>query len=135
MRKKNSLIGWWAAGLIVIALAWSARAGELSESDKFFLAGYEKLRLALVADDLVTANKAATEMSDSGFEVPRSETLERARAAFATASVIAIKEASGQRGYYVMHCPMLNKDWVQTSKTVSNPYGGKEMITCGEVKK
>ena len=26
------------------------------------------------------------------------------------------------------------QDWMQTSKKVSNPYGGKEMITCGEIK-
>ncbi len=37
--------------------------------------------------------------------------------------------------YYVAHCPMKNKDWVQTSTTIANPYGGKEMISCGEIKK
>jgi hypothetical protein len=111
------------------------RAEELSDSDKFFLAGYEKLRVALVAEDLGRANEVAAELSESGFEIPKSETLERARAAFAKASDIAIKVASGQPGFYVMHCPMLNRDWVQTSKEVSNPYGGKEMISCGEIKK
>jgi hypothetical protein len=128
------------AGLLVFCLvglfsAWSVRADELSDSDKFFLAGYEKLRVALVADDLVRVNEAAAELSESGFEVPKSETLERARDAFAKASEIAIKVAGGQPGYYVMHCPKLNRDWVQTSSQVSNPYGGKDMVGCGEVKK
>jgi hypothetical protein len=127
--------GLLAFCLVPLCFASPLRAEELSDSDKFFLAGYEKLRFALVADDLVRANEVATELSDSGFEIPRSETLERARAAFARASDIAIKVASGQSGYYVMHCPMLNRDWVQTSKQVSNPYGGKEMISCGEIKK
>jgi len=120
----------------VLCLAAAVSADELTESDKFFLAGYEKLRAALVADDLVKANEASAELSEAGYEVPKSETLERARGNFAKTSEIAIKVASGQAGYHVMHCPMLNKDWVQTSDKVSNPYGGKEMITCGsEIKK
>ena len=108
---------------------------ELTSSDKYFLQGYEKLRAALVADDLGKANEAAAELSASGFEIPRSESLERARAAFASASEIAVKAAAGHAGYYVVHCPMLNKDWVQTSKQISNPYGGKDMISCGVIKK
>ena len=112
-----------------------AFAEELTNDDKYFLAGYEKVRAALAADDLVKANEAAAELTSAGFEVPKSETLERARMAFANASDIAIKAAAGHPGYYVVHCPMLNKDWVQTSKTISNPYGGKEMVSCGEIKK
>lgn len=65
-------------------------ADELTNDDKYFLAGYEKMRAALVADDLVKANKAASELSAEGFEVPKSETLERARAAFANAVVGAV---------------------------------------------
>jgi hypothetical protein len=132
---KHGFGGLLAFCLVLLCFSSPVRAEELSDSDKFFLADYEKLRVALVADDLVRANEVATELSDSGFEIPRSETLERARAAFARASEIAIKVASGQSGYYVMHCPILNRDWVQTSKQVSNPYGGKEMISCGEIKK
>ncbi len=30
---------------------------------------------------------------------------------------------------------MKNKDWVQTFERVANPYGGKDMISCGEIKK
>jgi hypothetical protein len=123
---------------LLLAVAGFSRvvsADELTNDDKYFLAGYEKMRAALAADDLVKANEAAAELSASGFEVPKSETLERARTAFANASEIAIKAAAGHPGYYVVHCPMLNKDWVQTSKTISNPYGGKDMASCGEIKK
>jgi hypothetical protein len=126
------LLAFCMAGIL---LTLPVRAEDLSESDKFFLAGYEKLRIALVADDLVRANEIAAELSESGFEVPKSETLQRARDAFAKTSEIAIKVATGQPGYYVMHCPMLNRDWVQTSTQVSNPYGGKDMVGCGEIKK
>ena len=44
----------------------------------------------------------------------------------------AEKLAAGQSGYYVMHCPMKKADWVQTSSKVENPYGGKEMLSCGK---
>ena len=43
--------------------------------------------------------------------------------------------AAGQSGYYVVNCPMLKKDWVQNSEKIANPYGGKEMASCGEIKK
>jgi hypothetical protein len=83
---------------VLLAVAGLSRvvfADELTNDDKYFLAGYEKMRTALVADDLVKANEAAAELSAEGFEVPKSETLERARAAFANASEIAIKAAGG----------------------------------------
>jgi hypothetical protein len=132
----NRTIGLFVFYAAAMCLASVLFGDELTDSDKFFLAGYEKLRAALVADDLVRANEAADELSAAGYEVPKSETLERARAGFAKTSEIAIKVASGQPGYHVMHCPMLNKDWVQTSEKISNPYGGKEMISCGsEIKK
>ena len=43
--------------------------------------------------------------------------------------------AAGQSGYYVVNCPMVKKDWVQISEKIGNPYYGKEMATCGEIKK
>lgn len=115
-------------------LGFTARAGDLSASDKFFLEGYEQLRAALAADDLTTANAVAEKLTSSGFEVPKSETLERARQAFVKPSEIAIRLTAGQPGYYVVHCPMLNKDWVQTTKQIGNPYAGKSMVDCGVIK-
>ena len=123
-----------ACVLVLHATAVSLRADELSESDKYFLHGYEKMRSALVADDLAKANEAAQELTESGFQVAKGETLGFARDEFTKLSKLAVKIAAGQTGYYIMHCPVLDKDWVQTSKEVSNPYGGKEMITCGEIK-
>jgi hypothetical protein len=61
--------------------------------------------------------------------------LDEARAGFAKLSDTAEKLAAGQPGYFVLHCSMVNKDWVQTSADAANPYGGKDMVGCGEVKK
>ena len=35
---------------------------------------------------------------------------------------------------YEVYCPMAKASWLQTSKEVANPYLGKAMNTCGEVR-
>ena len=109
-------------------------AAELSAGDKQFLTGYEQVRAALAADDLGAARKTAAPLGKPGVAIANSKSLEEARAAFATLSGDAIKLAAGQPGYYVLHCSMVNKDWVQTSMPPSNPFTGKSMAACGEVK-
>jgi hypothetical protein len=111
------------------------QAAPLSETDKHFLTGYEKVRSALAADDLGAAKTAAGELGDEAAELAKSSSLKEARAAFEKLSEKAKQLATGQAGYYVAHCPMVKKDWVQTSEKIANPYGGKEMVTCGEIKK
>ena len=121
-----------------IAFGLSASLGNaanLSDQDKKFLTGYEKIHVALAADDLAGAKTAATELGESGNDIAKANSLKDARAGFEKLSAHAKTIATGQSGYHVAHCPMLNKDWVQTSTTISNPYGGKEMIGCGEIQK
>jgi hypothetical protein len=111
------------------------QAGTLSESDKQFLSHYEKVRSALAADDLAAAKTAAGDLGEEGAALAKSNSLKEARAVFEKLSDKAKHLAAGQSGYYVVNCPMLKKDWVQTSEKISNPYYGKEMATCGEIKK
>jgi hypothetical protein len=112
----------------------ASRAGDLSSHDKQFLAAYEQIRAALAADDLNGAKKAAASLPDTGADIAKSQSLDQARATFAKLSDEAVKIASGQPGYHVVHCSMANKDWVQTSTTIGNPYLGKDMAGCGEIK-
>ena len=112
-----------------------AHAGSLSENDKQFLAAYEKVRSALAADDLPGTKAAATDLGADGADLTKSVSLKEARSAFEKLSDKAKTLAAGQSGYYVVNCPMLKKDWVQTSEKIGNPYYGKEMATCGEIKK
>lgn len=119
----------------LLTVTASLFAAQLTDQNKQFLAAYDKVHHALVADDLTGAKKAAGDLGASGKEVADSKSLEEARKAFTKVSTEAEKFAAGQSGYYVMHCPMKNADWVQTNDKVQNPYGGKEMLTCGEVKK
>src|SRR2546422_11275700 len=118
-----------------MALAVSLQAANLSDQDKQFLVAYGKAHDALVADDLAGAKKAGADLGPDGANLSKSTSLDEARSAFGKLSDKAVKLASGQSGYYVAHCPMKNKDWVQTSTTIANPYGGKEMVSCGEIKK
>ena len=122
-----------ALGLAFVATF--ASAANLSEQDRKFLAGYEKAHVALAADNLDGAKAAAPELGNDGAELSKSTSLKDARAAFEKLSTKAKQIAAGQSGYYVYHCPMLKKDWVQTSTTTANPYGGKDMVACGEIQK
>jgi len=113
----------------------TAAAATLSDKDKQFLVGYEKAHTALVADGLTGAKAAAGDLGTEGAELSKSASLKDARSAFEKLSVKAKQLAAGQPGYHVYHCPMLKKDWVQTSTTTANPYGGKDMVGCGEIQK
>src|ERR1700731_3721241 len=48
--------------IAVIAIALSVHAADLSDNEKQFLAGYEKIHIALAAVDLDTAKSAASEL-------------------------------------------------------------------------
>ncbi len=132
---KDQLLALLAIGVAGAIAASTALAANLSDKDKQFLAGYEEVHTALVADDLSAAKAAWTELGPDGTDLSKSKSLGEARAAFGKLSDKAVKLAAEQSGYYVAHCPMKNKDWVQTSTTITNPYGGKGMISCGEIKK
>ncbi len=132
---KHKLITLLFAAIAFGMSASFGHAASLSDQDKKFLTSYEKIHIALAADDLAGAKAAATELGDSGSDVAKANSLKDARAGFEKLSAHAKIVAAGQSGYHVAHCPMKNKDWVQTSTTIANPYGGKEMISCGEIKK
>src|SRR6266571_301059 len=132
---KYKLTTLFCATIAFAMIASLGHAANPSDQDKKFLTSYEKIHTALAADDLAGAKAAATELGDSGNDIPRANSLKDARAGFEKLSAHAKTIAANQSGYYVAHCPMLNKDWVQTSTTISNPYGGKDMVGCGEIQK
>ncbi|CAN5466844.1 hypothetical protein BH20VER3_BH20VER3_16880 [soil metagenome] len=127
--------GLTACLLTSLALAGFVSAAEMSADDKKFLAQYEDVRTALAADNLEEAKKAATEMDDAGAALAKAGNITDARKEFATMSDRALKLVEGHEGYYHVNCPMLKKDWVQTTDQISNPYAGKSMPKCGTIKK
>ena len=133
--KKTSLTVLAIISALALSLT-SAPAADLSAEDKQFLAGYEKVRTALAADDLNGAKQAAGELGEEGAALAQSEKIDAARSEFAKLSERAIQLGRGQSGYYVANCPMIkNANWLQTSTKISNPYAGKSMLECGVIKK
>lgn len=56
-----------------------------------------------------------------------------------TKDIYDLAKAMGtEQSLYVIHCPMYDNnkgaDWLSETKEVRNPYFGKKMATCGEVK-
>jgi len=132
---KHQLVVLLPIGAAGVIAAGTAFAANLSDKDKQFLAAYDKVNTALVADDVSGAKAAAADLGDAGVDLAKSNSLQEARNAFEKLSVRAKHLAAGQSGYHVFHCPMLKKDWVQTSTKTANPYGGKDMVACGEMQK
>lgn len=68
----------------------------------------------------------------------KAENLEAARQAFKPLSESLIQFVKDQKvpagSYYVAYCPMAKASWLQTDKTVINPYMGKSMVHCGQIK-
>ncbi len=133
--KTSRFVSATISALCAISLAASLAAAELTANDKQFLGNYEKVRAALAADNLDAAKQAAGELGDQGTAIAKSDKIADARKDFEKLSDQAIQLSKGHDGYYVANCPMLKKDWVQTSKEISNPYAGKSMLTCGVIKK
>ena len=131
--KKLKFLALAALSLALIQV--SASAATLTDQDKKFLSAYEKAHIALTTDNLDAAKAAAPELGETGADLGKSASLKDARTAFEKLSDKAKQLTAGQSGYYVVNCPMLKKDWVQTTTTIANPYGGKDMATCGSVKK
>ena len=110
---------------------------------------YESARLALVAEDPVSAAKRAKELSDlaaaSGQKdvaakasaLATTRDLESARHAFAELSdaMIVYRATSKEEPKpIVAYCSMAKHSWLQPKGPISNPYYGPSMATCGEVK-
>lgn len=111
------------------------------------LSAYAKIADALAADDLSGAKAAAgvladhagmagqKRMADQSGGISKAANISAAREQFKTLSLSVEPLAVGVDGYSVMTCAMAKADWVQTAGDVRNPYYGKSMLSCGEVKK
>ncbi|MBI2813027.1 MAG: DUF3347 domain-containing protein [Opitutae bacterium] len=118
------------------AMPGHAHASALTDAQKQFLSGYEAVRAALAADDLAAAKTAAAALAGSpaAAALTKAQSLDAARGSFKKLSSQAVQLANGQRGYHVAYCPMADSDWVQTTKTIGNPYLGRQMSACGDIK-
>ncbi len=115
---------------------------------------YVEVQRALAQDSLQGVSGAGTAMakaiqSDSTHALPakvaqqaealsRAKDLDTARAAFKPLSESLIEFVKGQKAaaatYHAAYCPMAKASWLQTGTTIINPYMGKAMVHCGQLK-
>ena len=67
------------------------------------------------ARDLVTARNAFKSLSDSLIQYLKAQNVPPG-------------------SYYVVYCPMAKASWLQTGKTILNPYMGASMAHCGQIR-
>ena len=130
----NNAISLFTA-FAVPAPAQSNQSGELQQ--------YLKVTDALFQDNLADAKAAAQKLvadhakgmlAGPAGKVVAAATIEDARQAFKALSAAAIKLASGDKTYTVIHCPMIKGgggDWLSADGKVNNPYYGSRMPHCG----
>jgi Cu(I)/Ag(I) efflux system membrane fusion protein len=82
--------------------------------------------------------RLSPKIAEQAEALAKAKDLEAARAAFKALSESLIGYLKEQRvsagSYYVAYCPMAKASWIQTDKTIINPYMGKGMIHCGQIK-
>ena len=110
--------------------------GELSQDS---IAGLSKTGTAMAkairGDSMQMLSAKVAEQAEA---LAQAKDLEAARAAYKTLSESLIKYVKSQKlpagTYYEAYCPMAKASWLQTDKTILNPYMGKGMIHCGVIK-
>ena len=135
----------------VLAVGLSAAP---SEAMKAVVAAYLDIQTQLARDTVETVaarartiGEHASQMGQPGTalavaaaEVEKATDLKAAREAFGPLSdaVIAAARADGWadvKDLKLAYCPMVKRSWLQAQETVQNPYYGKAMYSCGEIRK
>lgn len=115
---------------------------------------YIKVQTSLAQDSIEALSGAGAAMAkaieaDSQHALPASvaqqaqalantKDLDAARAAFKSLSDTLVDFVKTQKAaagtYHIAYCPMAKASWLQTSTTIMNPYMGKAMAHCGQLK-
>ena len=131
--------------ILTAASALFVPAARATEKPTHLLSLYERVSTALAADDLTGARSAACalaveaaqfqqkDIAATATAVGKAADLAAARTEFRTLSSDVIALARQEKGYFLVHCPMADADWVQSTRKIANPYLGKDMSTCGTV--
>ena len=79
-----------------------------------------------------------TEVAQQAETLAVAKDIKKAREAFKPLSASLVKyladHKAGKGVYHEAYCPMAKASWLQTEKEVRNPYYGKSMLDCGELK-
>lgn len=90
---------------------------------------------AVKADDMKMLSSDVATEADT---LAKAKDIKAAREAFKPLSASLVKyladNKAGKGTYHEAYCPMAKANWLQTEKEVRNPYYGKSMLDCGELK-
>jgi len=90
---------------------------------------------AVRGDDMKMLSSDVAKQADT---LAQAKDLKAAREAFKPLSASLVKyladNKAGVGAYHEAYCPMVKANWLQTGKTIKNPYMGKQMLSCGELK-
>ena len=90
---------------------------------------------AVKGDDMKMLSPDVAKQADA---LAQAKDLKAARTAFKPLSASLVKyladNKAGKGTYHEAYCPMVKASWLQTGKAIKNPYMGKQMLSCGELK-
>ncbi|MCG3147718.1 MAG: hypothetical protein PCFJNLEI_01159 [Verrucomicrobiae bacterium] len=132
-----------------------SKPGNTPPTDRQVYGHYLLIQNALAGDTLKGVPEAAATVAklsresklpagiaDAADKVSKASDIEAARAAFKELSDALIAHRKTNKAlaeqFYVVHCSMAfndkGADWLQATKTVSNPYFGASMLRCGVIR-
>ena len=140
--------------LFTPALARAADEPALMEPVKSVMDHYLKIQGELAKDSIKGVDEHAaaiakvvkggamkmlsSDVAKQADTLAQAKDLKAARAAFKPLSASLVKyladNKSGVGTYHEAYCPMVKASWLQTGKAIKNPYMGKQMLSCGELK-
>jgi len=157
----QALFALWAASALAISAAPLAALSDDKKADdplmepvKSVLDHYLKIQELLTKDSTKGVDEHANaiskavkgddmkmlpaEVAKQADTLAQAKDLKAARQAFKPLSASLVKyladNKAGVGTYHEAYCPMVKANWLQTGKAIKNPYMGKQMLSCGELK-
>jgi hypothetical protein len=152
--KSFALIMLAVASLGIVTKAPAADTPALMPPVKSVYDHYLKIQAQLAQDSLKGVDEHAdaiakavqgdtmkmlpSSVADQADKLAKAKDLPAAREAFKPLSNSLIKYLADHKTpkgqYYKVYCPMADANWLQAEKKIQNPYLGKAMLDCGEIK-
>ena len=92
---------------------------------------------AAMAEDMPKQQGFPTAAAPQAEALAKAESIAAARKAFQPLSQSMeqyLRNKNIKGAYYVAYCPMVKATWLQTTTKIRNPYYGKSMLDCGEIR-
>lgn len=141
-------------GLLLIPDLRAAENPALMEPVKSVYDHYLKIQTELAKDSLKGVDEHANaiakavkvdemkmlspDVAKQAETLAKAKDLKAAREAFKPLSASLVKyladNKAGKGVYHEGYCPMVKASWLQKEKEIKNPYMGKKMLACGELK-